>query len=764
MKKIVLFVCIFLSVLSVKSQLTQLNHSLMQGGNVNQFVSNGSNIFISTDGGVFKTSNNGTSWTYCNFNSILSNSATDIVVTNGNLYAALDNDYTHIYQSTDNGATWTSSGNPTSTGWFYDLGGPVNSKVFRFYFKIDQSGNNNDSVYLFNTNVPSGTWVNGAFIGVDAGYTTNFLNISNTKQFFQLGGNLFFTSDGVTITQVPTVPGLVNGFDETALTSEPSNNLIYYNNRDDGNVYKMDLTTTLQWVNIRNNITTNPAMQILNLVAADNLLLTLGVDTLNNAKYMRSLNHGVTFDTVPLYNCGIIAPRFDDIFKVSSTSLFASGGMNKNLYHSTDNGTTWTVINTGFFGLNTTDLVQKGDSLLTYVDEGRGVMRSLDGGVTWNLSNTGISTLYNIVNCSDIFKLVGNNVFAIADIVSTTQRGTLVYKSADFGATWTPTTSQPVAKTVNMTYEGKNGNLGVFVHNVFIDSTGNYKTGVFRTINNGNTWTKINAGLVPFGINNLFGVNGKGLTDTLLLFADDFNGNDMILISTNNGDTWTLSYTVTNGNIELNQGIYGKAVTAFGGPTNSAVVVITDYSTGVGVDKILMLGSNGWKNIPNSGLPSGVQINSIKYMNNMWYVGTTAGVYRSADLISWNALNNSGIYLGMTLSNLQLSTTSNTLYVATAGNSLWKTDVTYSINEFSKSNDNFSIYPVPAKDKLNIVFKSDKLPLSFDIISLEGKLLKTQIINYKETTINVSDLSLGVYLIKMNYTDKQIVEKFTVLK
>ena len=769
MKKIVFSLCLILMMLSVKSQVIQLTNPLLQGGNVNQFTHNGTNVFISSDGGIFKTNNAGTNWNYCNINSIYTNQATDIVVINNNIYASLDDDNADMFTSADNGTTWsavTTSGFPdASLGWQYGLGGVVNSTMFRFYFQYDISGGPSDSVFIYTTT--NGTsWTKGAWIGIDDGSTTNFLNVSNTKLFFTLGGNVYYTTDGNTITMLPLVSGLTS-FNTDYLYAEPSNDILYYTDQTIIGVFKLDLTVMpLQWTNIRMAIAADSAVLIPNFVAADNLILAMDVDTLNNVKYLRSTNHGVSFDTISLANCGLMIPGFDDICKVSSNSLYATGGMTKSLYYSADNGTTWATINNGFYGLQTSDLVQKGDSLLTYVDNGRGVMRSLDGGVTWNLSNTGLSSLDYIVNCDNIFKLGGNTVFAIAEIVSTTQQGTNVYKSADYGATWTLTTTQPVAKALNITYEGKNGNLGIFVMVDYIDSLGNNKQALCRTINAGNTWAKVGAGLASFNLTNIYGVNGKGVADTLLLFAADANGDDILLLSVDDGLTWQLSFTATTGYFKLNGGYTGKPVTNFGGITNSPVFVVTDYSlSDIGIDRIYTCDSiDGWYIVPVSGLPADLHINTIKYMDSIWYAGTTEGIYRSIDLVNWTSMINTNFYQGMYVSNLQLSTTSNTLYLATAGNSLWVYDITDNITELTKPNESFSMYPIPAKDLLNVVLKADVLPSTIEIYSIEGKLMLKQQITNKQTIVNVNSLAQGIYLVKMNYNDKQVVDKFTVVR
>ncbi len=62
----------------------------------------------------------------------------------------------------------------------------------------------------------------------------------------------------------------------------------------------------------------------------------------------------------------------------------------------------------------------------------------------------------------------------------------------------------------------------------------------------------------------------------------------------------------------------------------------------------------------------------------------------------------------------------------------------------NSDNINVSVYPNPANDVLNV--KLSEVAESVSIISMDGKVVSTQIVNGTSTTVDVSELTSGVYL------------------
>lgn len=79
------------------------------------------------------------------------------------------------------------------------------------------------------------------------------------------------------------------------------------------------------------------------------------------------------------------------------------------------------------------------------------------------------------------------------------------------------------------------------------------------------------------------------------------------------------------------------------------------------------------------------------------------------------------------------------------------------INELTYLN-NLSIYPNPFENKFTIK-NTDKLKLSYEIFSMNGKLISADAIGELENEINLSDLQEGIYFIKLTHNGKSIVKK-----
>jgi hypothetical protein len=83
-----------------------------------------------------------------------------------------------------------------------------------------------------------------------------------------------------------------------------------------------------------------------------------------------------------------------------------------------------------------------------------------------------------------------------------------------------------------------------------------------------------------------------------------------------------------------------------------------------------------------------------------------------------------------------------------------------SITEF-KSND-MKLFPTLAKDVLNIEFAKGLGAANVQIVNLLGQVVKAQNLNYTEgvSTINISDLSIGAYIVRVSAGGRELMGKF----
>jgi hypothetical protein len=76
------------------------------------------------------------------------------------------------------------------------------------------------------------------------------------------------------------------------------------------------------------------------------------------------------------------------------------------------------------------------------------------------------------------------------------------------------------------------------------------------------------------------------------------------------------------------------------------------------------------------------------------------------------------------------------------------------INEIKQPNKTVTIFPNPTKDILSIrLLKPDMKVNSMQIIDMQGKVLKV----FNQNELNISSLSKGIYLIKIDFDNNESV-------
>jgi hypothetical protein len=142
-----------------------------------------------------------------------------------------------------------------------------------------------------------------------------------------------------------------------------------------------------------------------------------------------------------------------------------------------------------------------------------------------------------------------------------------------------------------------------------------------------------------------------------------------------------------------------------------------------------------------------------QYQDN--YMGFTIAMYNDTTYSWYNATNR----------NIVASVS-----VGYCNGSLYSSEVTYmeqgdlnvGINDSKTNTQDISFYPNPAKNYIIVENKSDKtVPLN--IYDIKGKLVKTVDSKDLQKTVDISNLSVGIYFIKYtigndSYTKKMIVE------
>jgi len=159
-------------------------------------------------------------------------------------------------------------------------------------------------------------------------------------------------------------------------------------------------------------------------------------------------------------------------FAISDTNIFA-GTNGGGVCLSTNNGTSWTVVNTGLTNLQVWSLAVSGTDLFAGTHLG-GVCLSTNNGTSWTAVNTGLTNIdVRALAISDPYIFAGTN-------------GGGVFRSTNNGTSWTATN-----------LNNKNvSSLAVSGTNLFAGASWQ---GVFLSTNMGTSWIAVNPGFTTLG-------------------------------------------------------------------------------------------------------------------------------------------------------------------------------------------------------------------------------------------------------------------------
>lgn len=285
-----------------------------------------------------------------------------------------------------------------------------------------------------------------------------------------------------------------------------------------------------------------------------------------------STNNGTSWTAV---NTGI--PESTSVYSllISGASIFA--GTSNGVYLSNNNGTRWTAVNKGIpISTNVHSLVVSGANIFAGTDNG--IYLSNNGGTSWTAVNTGLTSvstyIYDgssskVTSTADIYSLVvsGTNIFA-----GTHSQG--VFKTTNDGLSWTA-----VNKGLNDSY----------VSSLVVSGTNIYATilfsGIYESVNNGTSWTAVNTILNNPSFRSLavYGTNiFAGLVNTIYIFnpIDTTNNLNTKTIQKNNNKIETVKLPPNTGfDIEANEGCF-----KINKVTGGQVSIIEGYVSKIGVN------------------------------------------------------------------------------------------------------------------------------------------------------------------------------------
>lgn len=682
-------------------------------------------IFVGVNkGGIWKTTTGGNSWVplgdqlpYCSVGNIVVDKVNPSVIY---ITIGLNEGWWHfglgVYKSTNGGVTWNAT---SQSGNFTDQ---------KVYYKLIAHPDSNNVLYsaqsdgLWKTTNAGTSWVkirNGLHRDIEfkpfhsntfyvAGDNELYKTIDGGYNFTQL--TTFGTATNIELSVTPADSNYIgfgtDGNDFYLSTdggnspfvlknsSIDDNNIIQFSHLNKDRVYcgyvtnYRSITAGTSWVKISNWYNDG----VLPAVHADNHYSD--VNPLNN-KYIYVCNDGGLYKLNELTNewtdlsNGLIITEFYKIALSAQDSVFMIGGTQDNGGRKRVTSTTWDATNGG----------------------------------------DGMEVAINPTNDETIY---------------TTYWGGTLYRSYD--------------KWINDTYTdiSADTNKGAWVTPYMLDpnSATTLLAGyadVWRSIDEGDTWTKLSTNLTG-NQNNKLEILDVAKSNSAFIYT---GYNEKLYVTNNGGVNWV------NKTIPDSSGTFEDATMVMVHPKNENIIYVTKSGYG-NHSKVYKSENNGttWTNI-SYNIPN-VPANCIQIdiasdsLNYDLYIGTDVGVFYKKDSdLTWQ-------YFGSGLPNTQVSDLeifypTGKLRAGTYGRGIWETDIARHITPLSTSNihvysDKIQLLENPVQNNINLSFSlAETSKIQFNVFDESGRLIKTisdKLSKGNSTySLDISSVSSGIYIL-----------------
>ncbi len=191
------------------------------------------------------------------------------------------------------------------------------------------------------------------------------------------------------------------------------------------------------------------------------------------------------------------------VIALSINDNYIFAGTDEGMFRSSDNGNNWIQINNGLTNTAIRSLTANNSNL--YAGTQNGVYISTDNGDSWIAKNNGMEN-------SNILDLINNDNLLIAGTSGTFEISEGIYRSSDYGNTWTNVNSE-ISSVFSLARKDTN----------IVAGTG--WCGIFISTDLGINWAPFNNGLLPY------------ITIYALIFSDSY-----IFAGTDNGHVYRRSY------------------------------------------------------------------------------------------------------------------------------------------------------------------------------------------------------------------------------
>ena len=515
----------------------------VSGGFIWCITNSGSNLYAGTYGyGVFKSTDNGTSWNPC-INGLKNSFIFSLTTSGSNIIAGTA---FGIYYSSDNGNSWNVA----------DTVLTANKIVFAIS-TLGTTGTVFAGTSYHSSSDPKTTFISTNYGVTWAATTTNPQSAGTNVGIYSMiefGGNLYAGTAGASIyrtvnygsTWTQMTGGTMGTTQTVFCLSAIGTTKILAGTYQNGFYWSLDNGST--WNPQNTGLPTPPNNTIYNItVIGSNIFVPAFGNVIHMATNAPTLSWTATTST------GLFNKNVYSIYSLGST-LYA-GTWGAGIFISNNNASSWTRSNNGIKDIVVMCLSNNGSTLFSGTN-GNGVFFSTNTGDNWTQAdNTGLGdpTIYTIMPYStNIFAGTGNGIYLSGNngvtwsnsstgLPASTQINCMVnsssilfagsqnnhvYKSTNNGATWSDLGSPGTGPVMCFTTVGIN---------IFLGCIGN---GVWYSLNGGTSWIHSTTGLTNLDVYSLSALSSTNI------FAGTAKG---VYLSTNTGSTWTRVSNKTNG-------------------------------------------------------------------------------------------------------------------------------------------------------------------------------------------------------------------------
>ena len=495
------------------------------------------NLVAATNAGAFYSTDNGSNWTQSAGTASLN--GWSVIVKGSNLFLSTSDN--GVYKSTNNGVTWSAANTGITTPF-------LNMRCLTVCGTVLYAGSDGHGIFKSTNDGTSWTTVNtglpGSFYAVSSLAVVGTTIIAGTY-----GAGAYKSTNGTSWT------ALNNGISSTdyIMGMGVNGNSIYASTMT-GSLFKTTNYSTWDAVAVGPYMATR--YESFYATGSEFFVGSWGNGSSEKSfGVYKTTDDGTTWDHIGLTDYPVAVLEVSGNNILAGTYDVSGNSFRVSLFKTTEADSTWAYNMGGFAGLNITALKANGAVAYLFDDAGPGsskVYRSTNNGNNW--TSTGFDALYNEFNN---FIIAGSLVYATDNSdFNTTEH---IFVSSDNGQTWTVINSGLPSSvhnayalvlkgsvlflgTDNGVYKntvGQNnwtsvssGLTNMYIKSLVVSGStiyaGTQGGGIFKTTNDGAQWTDASTGLPLFTAITCFATSGSNV----------FAGTDNGVFVTANGTSW----------------------------------------------------------------------------------------------------------------------------------------------------------------------------------------------------------------------------------